>query len=92
MLHWQLPKCVAAVAGIDTAPQPHEVHGSFLKPFANDPSEHGLHEALAVAPPTIPCPGTHTHSVSFVVPTDIVVLFAAHCVHSVLLLNDEKKP
>lgn len=72
-------------------PQPQEVHGSFLKPCAKEPVEHGVHAELAIKW-LIPCPGMHTHSVSLLVPADVVVLFVGQGVHSVLLLTVEKKP
>ena len=91
MLHWQLPECSAAVAGSDTEPQPQEVHCSFLNPGAKDPLEHGVHAELVVDS-RMPCPGMHTHCVSFVVPVDVVVLFVGQGVHSALLLTVEKNP
>jgi hypothetical protein len=75
----------------DNAPQSHDVQGSFLKPGANELSGQGTHGELGKES-TIPCPGVHTHSVSFLLPVYTVVLLLGHSVHSALLLVKEKEP
>ena len=75
----------------DSAPQPQDVQGSFLKPGANELSEQGAHGELGKES-IIPCPGIHTHSVSFLDPVYTVVLLLGHSVHSALLLVTEKEP
>ena len=54
-------------------------------------TQHPSHRKCTACCLLKPCandPSEH----SFVIPTDIVVLFMVHSVHSVLLLKDEKKP
>jgi hypothetical protein len=76
---------------VETVPQPHDVHGSLARPIAKNPLVHGTQGELSLES-TMPCPGTHTHSVLFVVPTSVVVLFAGHLVHSEMLVISEKNP
>ena len=89
MLHWQLLHCNAAIEGVVTVPQPHGVHCSLLEPGAKKPCAHGTQGELVIES-KIPCPGMHTHIVSFVAPENSVVLFSGQAVQSLLLLVAEK--